>query len=258
MSTGMQAFSAPTSPLELANFLGRALLALALGAGLGAERQWRQRDAGLRTNALVCVGACLFELFAVLLEGHRGADPTRIAAYIVSGVGFLGGGVILRHGLNVTGINTAATIWCSAAVGTLAGAGYPVQAALGAVLVTTIHVVLRPIGRRLDRLPAGDDVETVYQFRAVCRAADEAHIRALVVHVLTNGDFRLRAARSNDLEPGSNLVEVQAEIAREGRDDIALETAVSRLSLEPGVSSVNWSVVQDRDTPLAVSSTGES
>lgn len=75
-----------------------------------------------------------------------------------------------------------------------------------------------------------------------------------MVHVLTNGDYRLRTARSNDLEPGS-LVEVQAEIARQGRDDSALETAVRRLSLEPGVSSFYGSVAQDRDTPLA--STGE-
>src|SRR5260370_10960883 len=105
-------------------FAGRAAVALLLGAVVGLERQWRQRTAGLRTNALVALGAALFELFAVLLAGQHGVDPTRIAAYVVSGIGFLGAGVILRDGVTVRGINTAATIWCSAAVGVLAGAGY--------------------------------------------------------------------------------------------------------------------------------------
>ncbi len=257
MSTGLSSFSLPVSAAETAYFLARAALALALGAGIGAERQWHQRGAGLRTNALVALGACLFELLAIFIEGERGADPTRIAAYIVSGVGFLGAGVILRHGLTVTGINTAATIWCSAAVGTLAGAGYPFEATLGAFLVVTVHLLLRPVARRIDHLPVADEVETVYRFRAVCRAQNEAHIRALVVQALAGGEFHLRAARSRDLNSGSDLVEVEAEVSHFGRDDVALETAVSRLSLEPGVTSVSWSVVQEeglsvRDQELSV------
>ncbi len=84
---------------------------------------------GLRTNALVALGAALFELPGVQLSSQHGADPTRIAAYVVSGVGFLGAGVILRDGVGVRGVNTAATIWCSSAVGVLAGAGYIIQAA---------------------------------------------------------------------------------------------------------------------------------
>jgi putative Mg2+ transporter-C (MgtC) family protein len=236
----------------------RAGLALVLGACIGAERQWRQRGAGLRTNALVALGAALFEGLAVLIEGEHGADPTRIAAYIVSGVGFLGGGVILRHGLTVTGINTAATIWCSAAVGTLSAAGYPAEAAIGAVLVVAVHLALRPVASRISRLPAAaDEVETVYRFRAVCRAADEAHIRALVVQALTGGEFHLRAAHSSDLAIGSDLVEVEAEVSSYGRHDVAVESAVSRLSLEPGVTSVSWSVVQEDEVPaLAAAADG--
>src|SRR6478672_1946527 len=100
---------------------------IGLGTVIGLERQYRARLAGLRTNALVAVGATLF----VLLSAHGfgglttsgDADPTRVAAQIVSGIGFLGAGVIMRDGLNVRGLNTAATLWCSAAVGSLAGAG---------------------------------------------------------------------------------------------------------------------------------------
>jgi putative Mg2+ transporter-C (MgtC) family protein len=135
-------------------FAARAAAALALGAAIGLERQWRQRTAGLRTNALVALGAALFELFAVLLSGQHGVDPTRIAAYVVSGIGFLGAGVILRDSIHVRGINTAATIWCSAAVGVLAGAGYRPAAAIAAVLILTAHLALRPAAQRIDRLPS--------------------------------------------------------------------------------------------------------
>jgi putative Mg2+ transporter-C (MgtC) family protein len=228
------------------DFAGRAIAALVLGAVIGLERQWRQRMAGLRTNALVALGAALFELFAVLLTGQHGVDPTRIAAYVVSGIGFLGAGVILRDGVNIRGINTAATIWCSAAVGVLAGAGFILEALIGAALVVLAHLLLRPVARRVDRLPATSDseVETIYKFSAVCTAADEAHIRALVVQALTRDEFVLRAVRSEDLDSGTGRVEVAAELQRFGRDDVALEAAVSRLSLEPSVSSVSWNVLE--------------
>ena len=89
----------------------------------------------------------------------------------MSGVGFLGGGVILRQGTSVTGINTAATIWCSAAVGTLAGAGYPLAATIGAVFVLTVHLALRPVARHIARLPAADETETIYRFRQLAGRA---------------------------------------------------------------------------------------
>lgn len=173
----------PIPPGELCVFIARAAIALGLGGLVGLERQWRQRTAGLRTNALVALGAALFELLSVLLLGGHSVDPTRIAAYVVSGIGFLGAGVILRGGATVSGINTAATIWCSAAAGLLSGAGYALEALVAAGLVVVLHLALRPVARRIDRMPSTSDteVETAYRFRAVCRSADEARIRALVV-----------------------------------------------------------------------------
>jgi putative Mg2+ transporter-C (MgtC) family protein len=103
------------------HFAIRLGLALILGAFIGAERQWRQRMAGLRTNALVAAGAAMFVMLSAVTA--RPDDSFRIAGQIVSGIGFLGAGVILRNGLNITGLNTAATLWCSAAIGTLAGYG---------------------------------------------------------------------------------------------------------------------------------------
>src|ERR1700737_5108362 len=107
--------------VELVEPIGRLGLALVLGSAIGFERQWHQKMAGLRTNALVALGSCGFVVFSAMVGQ---GDPTRIAAQIVTGIGFLGAGIILREGINVHGLNTAATLWCSAMVGTLAGAGH--------------------------------------------------------------------------------------------------------------------------------------
>ena len=100
-------------PHEIAFRLGSALL---FGGIIGFERQWHQRMAGLRTNALVSLGAAGFVVFSMAVAD---SSPTRVAAQVVSGIGFLGAGVILREGINIRGLNTAATLWCSAMVGTL-------------------------------------------------------------------------------------------------------------------------------------------
>jgi putative Mg2+ transporter-C (MgtC) family protein len=240
----MTTFVVSLSLLHTLYFIGRAAIAVALGALVGFERQWRQRMAGLRTNALVALGAALFELFAILIAGQRGADPTRIAAYVVSGVGFLGAGVILRDGVNVRGINTAATIWCSAAVGVLAGGGYVIEAVAAAVLVLSINILLRSLGRRIDRQPVDHDteIETTYRFRATTRDNSEAHVRALLLQAISGHGYHLRALESADID-GTDLVEVRAELATLGRDDDQIEAAAGRLGLEPDVTAVRWQVV---------------
>jgi putative Mg2+ transporter-C (MgtC) family protein len=138
------------------------MLRIAAGVGLGAligfERQYRARMAGMRTNALVSVGATLFVLLSANgFGGMADADPTRVAAQIVSGIGFLGAGVILRDGASVRGLNTAATLWCAAAVGALAGAGLYAVAAMGAGTVLAANILLRWVGRVIDRVPQNGD-----------------------------------------------------------------------------------------------------
>src|ERR1700704_3637516 len=113
-------------------------VAVAVGAAIGFERQWRQRLAGLRTNTLVALGAASFVVFENLLSTE--ASPTRVAAQVVSGIGFLGAGIIFREGLNVRGLNTAATLWCSAAVGLFAGSGAHLQAGLAAGLIVGVNL----------------------------------------------------------------------------------------------------------------------
>jgi putative Mg2+ transporter-C (MgtC) family protein len=151
-----------------------------LGAAIGFERQWRQRMAGLRTNTLVAIGAASFLIYASLVPGD--GSPTRVAAQVVSGIGFLGAGIIFREGLQVTGLNTAATLWCSAAVGLLAGSGHPLHAALAASFVILVNLLLRPLVRLINRAPiAQAETDFHYKVRAVCRSPEEAHIRALLL-----------------------------------------------------------------------------
>jgi putative Mg2+ transporter-C (MgtC) family protein len=215
---------------------------IGLGTVIGLERQYRARMAGLRTNALVAVGATLFVCLSA--HGFSGgtADPTRVAAQIVSGIGFLGAGVIMRDGLNVRGLNTAATLWCSAAVGALAGAGMFAVAVAGTVLVVVVNVALRAVGRVVDRRPdTGEEHPTPYTFVAVTRDDHEAHVRALLVQALTRTEFRVRSISSTNTDADGH-VEVRAELVGDQRDDQQMESAVSRLSLEPAVTSIRWAV----------------
>lgn len=223
----------------------RLLAGVGFGAVIGFERQYRARMAGLRTNALVAAGATLFVLLSA--HGFHGgdADPTRVAAQIVSGIGFLGAGVIIRDGLNVRGLNTAATLWCSAAVGALAGAGMFATAAAGTIAVMVVNIALRAAGRAVDRQPdAAAEQPASYAFVAVTTDEQEAHVRALLVQALTRTDFRLISVASANTDT-SGRVEVRAELTGEQRDDRQMESAVSRLSLEPSVTSVGWHISVD-------------
>lgn len=216
---------------------GRVALALVLGAVIGLERQWRQRMAGLRTNALVAGGAALFVTLGVLTPDE--VSPTRVAAQVVSGIGFLGAGVILREGLNVRGLNTAATLWCAAAVGALVGSGWLVEGAIGAGAILLTNVGLRPVGRLVDRSPtSGVEAETFYRFWVTCRAEDEPQIRSLLVGMVEREGLQLRDLASMDQEDGS--LRVRAGLLVRGRDDTRVERVASRLSLEKGVTRLRW------------------
>ena len=222
----------------------RLAVALLLGSAIGVERQWNQKMAGLRTNALVALGASGFVVFSGLVGA---GDPTRIAAQVVTGIGFLGAGVILREGVNVHGLNTAATLWCSAMVGSLAGAGLLGPSVLAAAFVIATNLLLRPLVRRLnDRLMTSSNVETHYTVEIACRATEEAHMRSLLLRELSQAGLGLRRLESQDI-PDTSKVTVTAQALAAKRNDAALEQIVGRLSLEPNVSAATWQI--DRSIP---------
>ncbi|XZE21023.1 MgtC/SapB family protein [Pirellulaceae bacterium SH449] len=212
--------------------------ALLLGMLIGVERQWRQHTAGLRTNALVALGAALFVGLSTLID--QDASPTRIAAQVVSGLGFLGGGVILREGLNVRGLNTAATIWCSGAVGSLAGAGFPAHAVVGTVGVLAVHLGLRPFTRWIDsRVKASNDIEMVYRLRVEADANQDAHVRQILLRHI-NGQERMILQGLSHEDAEGDLTVVIADIFSLERNDRLLEEIVARLCIEPEVKAVSW------------------
>jgi putative Mg2+ transporter-C (MgtC) family protein len=214
--------------------------ALLLGAAIGFERQWRNRLAGLRTNTLVALGAAGFVIFEGLFPDN--ASPTRMAAQVVSGIGFLGAGIIFREGFNVRGLNTAATLWCSGAVGVLAGGGFLVYAAFLTGGVIVVNLLLRPIVQMVNKQPlARAEIASQYTVHVTCRSPDEAHIRALLLQGLTAANLSLRRLDSTD-EEGTRRVAVQASFIAAQRADTALEQIVGRLSLEPAVSAARWRV----------------
>jgi putative Mg2+ transporter-C (MgtC) family protein len=215
------------------------LVALALGVVIGLERQFRQHPAGLRTNALVSVGAALFVSLTDLMGDHD--SRTRIASYIVSGVGFLGGGVILREGLNVKGMSTAATLWCSAAIGTLSGAGFALHALIGTLAVLLMHVGLRPIARAIDdRVRLAVNVEMAYRLRVICDQKHEGIIRTILLrHVNTHPGMTIQGiATQDDDHPDKSAV--VADVFSIRRNDKAMEELMSRLNIEPTVTAVRW------------------
>jgi putative Mg2+ transporter-C (MgtC) family protein len=136
------------SDLEL---LGRLLLAAVLGGAIGAERELNDQAAGLRTHMLLTIGACLFTLVSAYGFGGGPRDPSRLAAQIVTGIGFLGGGAIVRHGLTVKGLTTAASIWATASVGVAIGAGRYLLGIGGAALVVSTLFGLRRVSHLLQR-----------------------------------------------------------------------------------------------------------
>lgn len=214
-------------------------LALILGAIIGAERQWHQRIAGLRTNALVSSGAAMFVSITHLVPVST--TSMQVAAQVVSGIGFLGAGVIMREGLSIRGLNTAATLWCSAAVGSLCGLGFVKEGIIAAIFVLAANVLLRPLARRIDRHPGYlSDVETHYLLRLTCRAEDEAKIRGLLMHLLHSLPLTLQSLHSEDIDSGR--IDVRATLLSTDRQNAMLEGIVQRLSLEPGISAVSWEV----------------
>jgi putative Mg2+ transporter-C (MgtC) family protein len=224
--------------LKFALHTGAALL---MGATLGFERQYGGHPAGLRTNALVSVGAALFVSLAFHYAHQTGVDPTRIPSYVISGLGFLGGGVILREGLNVRGMNTAATLWCTGAIGTLCGLGFVLHAAVGAVVVLAINLGLRPVAIWIDlKRQSAPNVDTAYRLRVVCAEPQQALVRTIVLrHINSQKGMLVHGIALADCEQ-QHCVAVAVDIFSHERNDRALEEIITRLNIEPGVVAVSW------------------
>ncbi|MBB5646052.1 MgtC/SapB family protein [Pedobacter cryoconitis] len=231
--------------MTIIEFTLRLAIAFLLGAAIGTERQWRQRMAGLRTNMLVCLGACMFVSLGVKVGGDASG---RVISYVVSGIGFLGAGVIMKDGLNVRGLNTAATLWCSAAVGASCGLGFIPEAAIVTTFVILTHVIMRPVGIKLSRLPLKSTrIPVAYLLIIKCRQDVENHLRVLLLQFTSNDDkLLLRSLKSTDDGDPSKAV-IVAEILANSSEDAIMERIAGRLTIEHEVSEVSWNRAGDEN-----------
>ena len=223
----------------LANTAGALFTAFVLGALIGLERQWRQRTAGLRTNVLVAVGAAAFVDLGMRVAGSDGS--VRVISYVVSGIGFLGAGVIMKEGAEVRGINTAATLWASAAVGACAGAGHSAEAALVALFVLSGNTLLRPLANAVNRWPiSAETTEAVYRVHVVCRPEDVSAARDILDEELERHHYPIRGIET--LSESEELIELAATLVPSAADPKELDTITEHLQHHPCIASATWTV----------------
>lgn len=233
----MEAINNINLPSLLDTFVSLAA-AFILGSMIGLERQYRQRTAGLRTNVLVAVGAAVFVDMANRLTGHEGA--VHAAAYVVSGIGFLGAGVIMKGDGNIRGLNTAATLWGAAAVGACAGADLLAEAILAALFVLAGNTLLRPVVNAINRRPIDDRAsEVTYSVCIICNRQHHKEAREQLEALLEAasypiGDFDVHPFMRDE-------VQIFAKLLPTSIDSAELDRITDRLIASGLISQAFWS-----------------
>lgn len=221
------------------DYIMRILLSILLGFLVGLERQITGHTAGIRINILISMGSCLFLMFPII----SGSDEVfRIASYIVSGVGFLCSGVIFKDGGTVRGLNTAATLWCTAAIGVLASSGNYLfaVAATGAVIIS--NLLFRPLAQKVKPITGWEENEKLYRISITCRETIETDLRALLINANTCKTLYLNHLDSGDVI--GDKVEVIAEYCSVGSPKNHVLEGIVRQALKlPDVVSAGWEVL---------------
>lgn len=212
--------------------------AFILGGLIGLERQYRQRTAGLRTNILVALGAAIFVDAANRLTGHDGA--VHVMAYVVSGIGFLGAGVIMREEGNVRGINTAATLWASGAVGACAGADLIFEASLATLFILAANTLLRPVVTFINRQPLDtDSVEVTNSVYIITPKHAQKHALRQFINTLENAGYQTQDVEVHQF--GSDDVEIQAVLTASAVDGDEMDQLIAKIADQEFVTQAFWS-----------------
>jgi putative Mg2+ transporter-C (MgtC) family protein len=212
--------------------------AFILGGLIGLERQYRQRTAGLRTNILVALGAAIFVDAANRLTGHDGA--VHVMAYVVSGIGFLGAGVIMREEGNVRGINTAATLWASGAVGACAGADLIFEASLATLFILAANTLLRPVVTFINRQPLDtDSVEVTNSVYIITPKHAQKHALRQFINTLENAGYQTQDVEVHQF--GSDDVEIQAVLTASAVDGDEMDELIAKIADQEFVTQAFWS-----------------
>jgi putative Mg2+ transporter-C (MgtC) family protein len=217
----------------------RLVCAFIFGGLIGFERQYRQRNAGLRTIVLVATGAAAFVELGVRMAGQDAA--VRVVSYVVSGIGFLGAGVIMKEGAQVRGLNTAATLWGSAAAGAFAGGGLIIEAVVVTALVLAANTLLRPLVDLINRQPIDPTrTEALYRVHVLAAQSDVSEARDLLFEKLEAEHLPIQ-----EIETASETeenVELAAILVPHSVRAEALDKVVAELEAEEIVESATWTV----------------
>lgn len=215
-------------------------LALFLGLCIGLERQLTGHVAGIRINVLICLGASFFTSLAILL----GPDEVfRIAAYLISGVSFLCSAVIFKENGSVRGMNTAATLWCTAAIGILATTKAYICAIIAAFILIATNLILRPVANKINPINAWQENENVYQISVICSADIELDIRRALINLNNYKKLYITNLESGDVI--GDKVEVLAKFSSFGKNKYCFaEDIVNKVLLNPKVASAGWEILE--------------
>lgn len=213
------------------DYLFRISICFILGIVIGLERQYRRKTTGIRTITLVALGSFLFVSISELTNPN---DISRVAAQVVSGIGFLGAGVILRDGKNVRGLNTAATLWCSAAIGTLTALNLIIEAVIGVVFILLCNMFLRYISKLI--MKKVNSVTEYYSLSIECDKNSEMAVKNLLVQKAKVQGNKIKNFTSNK---SNGSVKIQCHLEVIGGVE-SVNEIVNRLCIEPGVNSAEY------------------
>ena len=221
--------------MEYLSFLARISICFVLGIIIGLERQYRRKIAGIRTITLVALGSFLFVSISDFTTPN---DITRIAAQVVSGIGFIGAGVILRDGKDIKGLNTAATLWCSAAIGTLTALGLIGEAVIGVAYILLSNILLRFVSRTI--MKKINQKAEYYIMSIECDLDKEMVVKNLLIQKLKEQKNTLKTFNTKKGEK-SVTTEAHLEIINDGLESI--ESIINRLCIEPGIISTEYTKI---------------
>ena len=214
--------------MQYTEFLTRILIALVLSFTVGLERQWRRRSVGLRTNVLVCLGAFLFVSMPVMLDKM---NDMKVPAQVVSGIGFLGAGVILKDGANIRGLNTAATLWCNAAIGVLCATGLLLEAATGTAFILMANIILRYITKKLTHIYDNQNSKK-YTISIVLEKMAETSVKRDLTKIINHNKIKLNSIKSSEKE---NNLEITTDITMDAKTKTDISHILTELMTEKGI-----------------------
>lgn len=228
--------------MDIRDFTLNMAVATVLGAAIGFERQVHQRRAGLRTNVLVALGSAAFVTIGAFVPTEN--SESRVAAAVVSGVGFLGAGVIFKDGATIKGLDTAATVWCSAAVGSLAGWGQLAAAGVCTAIILLTNTFVRPLVQRIDRKHhAPANARATFLLTITCSGPGD-NVRNMLLARLELPSLTVRGIhRTRDrTPPDASRCTITAEVAGRASDADAIEAIAHALAADPRVESAAWRI----------------